>query len=89
MAIEIVDRPQPYRPTGGSRPKYAEYHAALVDTLTTHRAIRCSQLTRTGVISIHQYFKMHHPTLRVVSRRLPDGFYLWAELRNTNGAVEG
>lgn len=83
MAFEIVDRP-----TSGS--KYSMYYTAILDTLTTQRAIRCDlALPRTAVIAIGVYFKRHHPTLRVMTRRRPDGLYLWAELRNTNGAVGG
>lgn len=78
MSLEIVARPN----AKGNR-KYHEYYAALTTTVATATAIKVpvGVLSRAEVNSICQHFQARNPTLRVHSRKLPDGIYLWADKR--------
>lgn len=74
MSIEVVDRPA----LVGRGSKYAEYYPAIADTVTSGRAIRAS-FTRKELAGIRMSFGNKYPALRLRSRKLPDGTYLWAE----------
>ena len=76
--IEVVERP---KAANTPRGQYSAYYAALMTTAQTGQAIRVS-LDRKQVNSLRMWFQQKHPTLRVVSRSLPDGFYMWAEQRS-------
>lgn len=76
MEIETVERP----PMIKARSKYAALYEAVVGTVGNGHAVRVT-LNRTELVSARTYFSQKHPALRMVTRTLPDGRYIWAEQR--------
>lgn len=74
--IQFVERPKVEGKRGSM--KYGDYYAALRTTLTSGQAIKVA-LSRRQSNSIRLHFQNMHPGMKVRSRTLPDGLYLWIE----------
>ena len=78
--FEIVTRPD----VGPRKGRWAPLISALVESVGKGDAIKTA-LTRREVLRVRLSLRDQHPRLRLVSRTLPDGVYLWAESRTATG----